>query len=96
MLSSLHHTEHSSSAEQSEDEQNKALEVTVNSGGVVFFALFNQPIFDDNSLKEAAAVIKFSSSRMATQSERLGYEFAKWLGIRTPQVVPLYSGSSSS
>lgn len=27
MLSSLHHTEHSSSAEQSEDEQNKALEV---------------------------------------------------------------------
>ncbi|KAA3454360.1 dual specificity protein phosphatase PHS1 isoform X3 [Gossypium australe] len=28
---------------------------------------------------------------MATQSERLGYEFAKWLGIRTPQVVPLYS-----
>lgn len=26
---------------------------------------------------------------MATQSERLGYEFAKWLGVQTPQVVPL-------
>lgn len=89
MLSSLHHTEHSSStAEQSEDEMNKAVEVTVNSGGVVFFALFNQPENGESSLKEAAAVIKIASSRMATQSERLGYEFAKWLGVRTPQVVP--------
>ncbi|XP_016446047.1 dual specificity protein phosphatase PHS1 isoform X4 [Nicotiana tabacum] len=85
MLSSLHHTEHSSSTEQSEDETNKALEVTVNSGGVVFFALFNEPENDDASPKEAAAVIKISSSRMATQSERLGYEFAKWLGVQTPQ-----------
>ncbi|KAK8684416.1 hypothetical protein V6N13_040445 [Hibiscus sabdariffa] len=93
LLASLHHTEHSSSAEQSEDEQNKVLEVTVNSGGVVFFALFNQPIFDDNSPKEAAAVIKFSSSRMATQSERLGYEFAKWLGIRTPQARVVHNSS---
>lgn len=65
------------------------MQVTVNSGGVVFFALFNQPGSDDAPPKEAAAVIKFSSSRMATQSERLGYEFAKWLGVRTPQVVPL-------
>lgn len=32
-------------------------------------------------------MIKISSSRMATQSERLGYEFAKWLGVRTPQVA---------
>ncbi|GMI72226.1 PROPYZAMIDE-HYPERSENSITIVE 1 [Hibiscus trionum] len=93
LLASLHHTEHSSSAEQSEDEQNKALEVTVNSGGVVFFALFNQPMFDDNFPKEAAAVIKFSSSRMATQSERLGYEFAKWLGIRTPQARVVHNSS---
>lgn len=60
----------------------------MNSGGVVFFALFNQPGTDDNSSKEAAACIKISSSRMATQSERLGYEFAKWLGVRTPQVLP--------
>lgn len=88
MLSSLHHTEHNSSTEQSEDETNKALEVTVNSGGVVFFALFNELENDDASPKEAAAVIKISSSRMATQSERLGYEFAKWLGVQTPQVVP--------
>lgn len=87
MLSSLHHTEHSSSAEHSEDELNKALEVTVNSGGIVFFALFTQHGSGDASPKEAAAVIKFSSSRMATQSERLGYEFAKWLGVRTPQSV---------
>lgn len=62
--------------------------MTVNSGGVVFFALFNEPENDDASPKEAAAVIKISSSRMATQSERLGYEFAKWLGVQTPQVVP--------
>ncbi|CAK7336812.1 unnamed protein product [Dovyalis caffra] len=60
-------------------------EHSVNSGGVVFFALFNQPGNVDAFRKEAAAVIKFSSSRMATQSERLGYEFAKWLGVQTPQ-----------
>ncbi|KAL8456827.1 hypothetical protein ACS0TY_034897 [Phlomoides rotata] len=92
-LSSLHHTEHSSSAEQSEDEMNKALEVTVNSGGVVFFALFNQPDNDESSPKEAAAVIKFSSSRMATQSERLGYEFARWLGVQTPQARVIHNAS---
>ncbi|KAM7475789.1 hypothetical protein LguiB_023032 [Lonicera macranthoides] len=87
MLSSLHHTEHSSTADQSEDEMNKALEVTVNSGGVLFYALFKQPETDEFAPKEAAAVIKVSSSRMATQSERLGYEFAKCLGVRTPQVA---------
>ncbi|KAL0441816.1 UNVERIFIED_CONTAM: Dual specificity protein phosphatase PHS1 [Sesamum radiatum] len=92
-LSSLHHTEHGSSTEHSEDEMNKALEVTVNSGGVVFFALFNQPENDESSPKEAAAVIKFSSSRMATQSERLGYEFAKWLGVRTPQARVIHNAS---
>ncbi|XP_021673387.2 dual specificity protein phosphatase PHS1 isoform X2 [Hevea brasiliensis] len=94
MLSSLHHTEHSSSTEQSEDEMNKALEVTVNSGGVVFFALFNQHGNNDASSKEAAAVIKFSSSRMATQSERLGYEFAKWLGVQTPQARVIHNCST--
>uniref|UniRef100_A0A5B7B862 Putative dual specificity protein phosphatase PHS1 n=2 Tax=Davidia involucrata TaxID=16924 RepID=A0A5B7B862_DAVIN len=93
MLSSLHHAEHSSSMEQSEDEMNKALEVTVNSGGVVFFALFNQPENDESSPKEAAAVIKISSSRMATQSERLGYEFAKRLGVRTPQARVVHNSS---
>ncbi|VFQ87222.1 unnamed protein product [Cuscuta campestris] len=91
-LSSLHHTEHSSSTEQSEDEMNKALEVTVNSGGVVFFALFNQPLdCESSSTKEAVAVIKISSSRMSTQSERLGYEFAKWLGVRTPQARVIHN-----
>ncbi|KAJ4850160.1 Very-long-chain (3R)-3-hydroxyacyl-CoA dehydratase [Turnera subulata] len=94
MLSSLHHTEHSSGTDNSEDEMNKAaLEVTVNSGGVVFFALFNQPGNGDGPAKEAAAVIKFSSSRMATQSERLGYEFARWLGVQTPQARVIHNCS---
>lgn len=62
------------------------MQVTVNSGGVVFFALFNKPENDGVLQKEAAAVIKISSSRMSTQSERLGYELAKWLGVQTPQV----------
>ncbi|WJX38081.1 hypothetical protein P8452_25777 [Trifolium repens] len=52
--------------------------LTINSGGVSSFALFNVHGSDDASLKEAAAVIKLSSSRMATQSECLGYEFAKF------------------
>ncbi|XP_077241708.1 dual specificity protein phosphatase family protein isoform X2 [Tasmannia lanceolata] len=92
-LSSLHHTEHSSSTEHSEDETNRALEMTVNSGGVVFFALFSTPENDDFLQKEAAAVIKISSSRMATQSERLGYELAKWLGVRTPQGRVIHNSS---
>ncbi|KAL6627780.1 hypothetical protein ACP70R_031506 [Stipagrostis hirtigluma subsp. patula] len=91
-LSSLHHTEHSSGSEHSEDEMSKALEVTVNSGGVVFFALFSS---SDNkgSSKEAPAVIKFSSSKMATQAERLGYEFARLLGVQTPQSRVVYNSS---
>ncbi|XP_057972277.1 dual specificity protein phosphatase PHS1-like isoform X2 [Malania oleifera] len=93
MLSSLHRTEHSCSTDHSEDELNRALEVTVNSGGVVFFALFNQPENHDYFPKEAVAVIKISSSRMATQSERLGYEFAKWLGVRTPQARVIHNTS---
>ncbi|CAL0306730.1 unnamed protein product [Lupinus luteus] len=92
-LTSLHHSEHTSSNELSEDEMNKALEVTVNSGGVVFFAFFNH---DDTFPKEAAAVIKISSSRMATQSERLGYEFAKWLGVQTPQMQARVIHNTSS
>ncbi|XP_006644118.1 dual specificity protein phosphatase PHS1-like [Oryza brachyantha] len=91
MLSSLHHTEHSSSSEHSEDEMSKALEVTVNSGGVVFFALFSS---SGNVLpKEAAAVIKFSSSKMSTQAERLGYEFARLLGVQTPQARVVHNSS---
>jgi atypical dual specificity phosphatase len=57
----------------------------VNSGGVVFFALFNS--LGKNGLpKEEAAVIKFAASKMATQAELLGYEFARLLGVQTPQV----------
>ncbi|OIW17792.1 hypothetical protein TanjilG_06477 [Lupinus angustifolius] len=83
-LTSLHHIEHTSSNELSEDDMNKALEVTVNSGGVVFFAFFNRY---DTFPKEAAAVIKISPSRMATLSERLGFEFSKCLGVQTPQSI---------
>ncbi|KAJ0978457.1 hypothetical protein J5N97_013931 [Dioscorea zingiberensis] len=90
-LSSLHHTEHTCSNEHLEDELNKTLEVTVNSGGVVFFALFVAPENNDLLPKEAAAVIKIASSRMATQSERLGYEFAKLLGVQTPQGRVVYN-----
>lgn len=61
----------------------------MNSGGVVFFALFGSPEADDAPVRETAAVIKITSSRMATQSERLGYEFAKRLGVQTPQVCGL-------
>ncbi|XP_058082101.1 dual specificity protein phosphatase PHS1 isoform X2 [Magnolia sinica] len=93
MLSSLHHTEHTSSTEHSEDEMNRAIEVTVNSGGVVFFALFNRPENNDLLPQEAAAVIKISSTRMATQSERLGYELAKLLGVRTPQARVIHHSS---
>ncbi|URD92821.1 Actin-fragmin kinase, catalytic [Musa troglodytarum] len=91
-LMSLHHTEHTSSSEHSEDEMNKAMEVTVNSGGVVFFALFNSNA-DGLTSNEAAAVIKIASSRMATQSERLGYEFARWLGVHTPQARVVHNSS---
>lgn len=66
------------------------IQVTVNSGGVVFFALFNTSNDDDLSPKHTAAVIKIAPSRMATQSERLGYEFAKLLGVRTPQVCTFF------
>jgi atypical dual specificity phosphatase len=51
----------------------------------VFFALFSSS-GNSELAKEAAAVIKFSSSKMATQAERLGYEFARLLGVQTPQV----------
>lgn len=63
--------------------------MTVNSGGVVFFALFNNP--EDSALlpREIAAVIKITSSRLTTLSECLGYEFARWLGVQTPQVCAL-------
>ncbi|WOL12169.1 dual specificity protein phosphatase PHS1-like [Canna indica] len=93
-LFSLHHIKHTSSSEYSEDEMNKALEVTVNSGGVIFFALFNTVGGDELSTKEAVAVIKIASSRMATQSERMGYEFAKLLAVKTPQARVIHNSST--
>ena len=58
----------------------------MNSGGVVFFALFNS-LGNYGLPKEEAAVIKFAASKMATQAELLGYEFARLLGVQTPQVL---------
>lgn len=93
-LISLHHTEHKNSTEHSEDELNKPLEVTVNSGGVVFFALFEVTEGNSSYSQEGVAVMKFSSSRMATQSERLGYEFAKRFGVQTPQARVIHNSSA--
>ncbi|WJX45830.1 hypothetical protein P8452_32680 [Trifolium repens] len=72
----------------------KLNQLTINSGGVASFALFNVHGSDDASVKEAVAVIKLSSSRMATQSECLGYEFAKWLGVQTPQARVIHNTNS--
>ncbi|GJN05307.1 hypothetical protein PR202_ga22926 [Eleusine coracana subsp. coracana] len=94
-LTSLHHTKHTStSTESTEDDNNRSFEVTVNSGGVVFIALFRTLENSDSPSKEAAAVIKIAPSRMATQSERFGYELAKWLGVRTPQGRVIHNSSS--
>lgn len=93
-LSSLHHTKHTTtSTEPSEDDTSRSFEVTVNSGGVVFIALFRTSESDELPSKEAAAVIKIAPSRMATQSERFGYELAKWLGVRTPQGRVIHNSS---
>uniref|UniRef100_A0A0D9V0M5 Uncharacterized protein n=1 Tax=Leersia perrieri TaxID=77586 RepID=A0A0D9V0M5_9ORYZ len=94
-LSSLHHTKHTTaSTEPCEEDTSRSFEVTVNSGGVVFIAIFRTSENDDLPFKEAAAVIKIAPSRMATQSERFGYELAKWLGVRTPQGRVVHNFSS--
>ncbi|KAL6627850.1 hypothetical protein ACP70R_031576 [Stipagrostis hirtigluma subsp. patula] len=94
-LTSLYHTKHTTvSTEPTEDDNNRSFEVTVNSGGVVFIALFRATENNDLRSKETAAVIKIAPSRMATQSERFGYEIAKWLSIRTPQGRVIHNSSS--
>ncbi|XP_062210212.1 dual specificity protein phosphatase PHS1-like [Phragmites australis] len=94
-LTSLHHTKHTTtSTEPAEDDNNRSFEVTVNSGGVVFIALFRATENNDSPSKEAAAVIKIAPSRMATQSERFGYELAKWLRVRTPQGRVIHNSST--
>lgn len=61
------------------------VQVTVNSGGIVYFALFNISQ-DPSHPKMAAACLKFAPSRLATQSEKLGSELARHLHVATPQV----------
>lgn len=50
----------------------------VNSKEVVFFVLFNNIEDNVRLLNEKVIVIKISSSRLATLSKCLGYEFARW------------------
>ncbi|KAG0609818.1 hypothetical protein M758_7G016200 [Ceratodon purpureus] len=104
-LLSVHRTEH---AESEEDEISDgrdsigSVEVTVNSGGVVYYAMFrnshiesgNDGSEENENKSEAAAVFKFGSSRLATQSERLGIEIARHLGVATPQARAIHSNSS--
>jgi atypical dual specificity phosphatase len=61
-------------------------QVTVNSGGVVYFAIFRDKMVRDSEYREAAAVLKFTSSSLVTQSERFGNELAKHMGVLCPQV----------
>lgn len=92
-LVSVHRTEH---AESEDDDRSDgrdsigSIELTVNSGGVVYFAMFQSSSDGD---QEEAAVFKFGSSRLATQSERLGIEIARHLGVATPQARVIHSNS---
>ena len=61
-------------------------QVTVNSGGVVYFAIFRDNMVRDSEYREAAAVLKFTPSSLLTQSERFGNELAKHMGVLCPQV----------
>ncbi|KAG6549053.1 hypothetical protein Mapa_009496 [Marchantia paleacea] len=88
-LSTVCRTEHMQ--EVADDDNAGAIEVNVNSGGVVYFALFQAEGADSG---EAAACIKFAPSRLATQSELLGLELARHLGILTPQARVVHSGSN--
>lgn len=64
------------------------MQLTVNSGGVVYFAMFQS---SSDESQEEAAVFKFGSSRLATQSERLGIEIARHLGVATPEVLKAHT-----
>jgi hypothetical protein len=64
--------------------------VTVNSGGVVYFARFSTTktatMEEEEEKEEEAAVFKYVPSKLAAQSEQLGLELAHHLGVATPQV----------
>ncbi|GKA61600.1 dual specificity protein phosphatase PHS1 isoform X2 [Tanacetum coccineum] len=62
--------------------------------GVVFFALFDNKESGEFLPKEAAPVIKIASSRMDTQSERHGCEFANWIGVSSPQDTIIHNCST--
>eukprot|EP00850_Spirogloea_muscicola_P000016 SM000001S04418 [mRNA] locus=s1:71854:82695:- [translate_table: standard] len=104
-LISVHRTEHvaSSSASQGEGGRGRDLSVlvvvsvlqyTVNSGGLVFFAIFKRNSAQGQVVGESAACMKFSATRLATQSERLGGELARHLHVATPQARVIHSSSS--
>eukprot|EP00850_Spirogloea_muscicola_P006930 SM000034S12684 [mRNA] locus=s34:143615:148130:- [translate_table: standard] len=70
------------------------LQYTVNSGGLVFFAIFKRNSAQGQQVGESAACVKFSATRLATQSERLGGELARHLHIATPQARVIHTSSS--
>ncbi|KAL2633412.1 hypothetical protein R1flu_004891 [Riccia fluitans] len=91
-LTSLCRTEHLSQEEANEANDDKeALGFSVNSGGMVFCSLFQ---IESDEHREAAACIKFAPSRLATQSEVLGLELARHMGVLTPQVRVIHCGTN--
>ncbi|KAJ7545613.1 hypothetical protein O6H91_08G003800 [Diphasiastrum complanatum] len=93
-LVSLHSIEHVTNSVVEDDETLGSFEVTVNSGGLVFFALFENGLDEKGQAQETAACLKFTSSRLSTQSERLGYELAKYLRVSTPQARVIHYGTA--
>ena len=59
----------------------------INSGGAVFFCIFDgaDPADTDESTeRETVAVVKFCANRLAAQSEYFAFEIAKSLGVVAP------------
>ncbi|KAL3694287.1 hypothetical protein R1sor_007938 [Riccia sorocarpa] len=88
-LTSLCRTEHLQ--EETNEDDKEALGFSVNSGGMVFCALFQNEGVEP---REAAACIKFAPSRLATQSEVLGLELARHMGVLTPQARVIHCGTN--
>ncbi|KAH7293146.1 hypothetical protein KP509_28G013800 [Ceratopteris richardii] len=91
-LISLHQPENGS-INVNNDDVSKGIEITVTSGGVVFFAIFDENLNTNTGVNHSAAVLKFTSSTLTTQSEQLGNELAKHTGVLCPQSRIIYRGS---
>ena len=61
--------------------------VDINSGGAVFFCIFDgadTADTDESTERETVAVVKFCANRLAAQSEYFAFEIAKSLGVVAP------------